>query len=72
MVEEEEANSAKQLILLVVRPASFCIPSQMREGKKVKANEVNSHPEFQHRQREKNVKVSSSVFRAFRRIMPWP
>lgn len=38
MVEEEEANSAKQLILLIVRPASFCIPSQMREGKKVKGS----------------------------------
>lgn len=38
MVEEEEANSAKQLFLLVVRPASFCIPSQMREGKKLKGS----------------------------------
>lgn len=33
MVEEEEANSAKQLILLVVRPASFCIPSDERGEK---------------------------------------
>lgn len=38
MVDEEEANSAKQLFLLVVRPASFCIPSQMREGKKLKGS----------------------------------
>lgn len=35
MVKKEEANAAKQHILLVVRPASFCLPSQMREGEKI-------------------------------------
>lgn len=38
MLKKEEANAAKQLVLLVVRPASFCLPSQMREGKKVKGS----------------------------------
>lgn len=56
MMKREEENAAKQLALLVLRPASLPPITDERGGEKkckTVVNDMNSRPEIQHGQREK-------------------
>lgn len=68
MMKREEENAAKQLALLVLRPANLPPITDERGGEKnckVVVNDMNSRPEIQHGQREKTRRLARQFSELF-------